>query len=687
MNDEYIDTVHNARIQPTKLQKRVFDILPDEINRLKEIRNLGLIARVMPSAHHTKFDHQLGVIHLLGRAAMAKAIPEEFKEAFEIAAAVYHIGHLPLTYPTEHALLLAASRDESIADEIREYCDPIKELPTDCQKCTTADCSVKGREPMDLVAHVLKNREWRLLYRLFTAAKIFADDELRQIIADKEFTAELLWIVIGHGGCKWHDALSRLDMLDYTLRDLMYASTVQLHCNIEQLIADEKAVEWSLLHIIERTYLEDNVYNNPKVRVRRALFEKAMARQFVEKPDLFKDMLRPESANSTDDKLAESLAHEPGFEDAFDEQTDQFRKHWEFQIATSHESAIAFEKELIHGQDPLAYPQTMNLVLAPGGHLEPYRGTESNALPMLLAARSFDQPEQSDLGAFMNVMRQLSMQYPAYSKVEAIHEALFEFLIGCPVRVFTKQLFAVMGLYIWSNDIQDDLCDMVRASFGEMPQAPEASGFDIGLTLGDEWVPLAGPLPALMAHWMITVLLKDEEPASQLGAAIRLAESIATNAHAIASPPSASLRASLKRLRDEVGQAALSGGDGAHSAGDLLEAFAFLDVICRRRPSASYLWIASNLKWLDATSGADRNEYDIVQVELSSSNTVKLEAWGCTTSDKLQEKKEDDLRKLNLLKNQVRDRFSGITMQLDGYYYTQGQQIMVDDRGRLKVRF
>ena len=147
MNDEYIDTVHNARIQPTRLQKRVFDLLPDETKRLKEIRNLGLIARVIPSAHHTKFDHQLGVIHLLGRAVMTKEIPKEFKEALEIAAAVYHIGHLPFTYPTEHALLIAASRDESIADEIREYCDPIKELPRDCQKCTTAHCHVKGSDP------------------------------------------------------------------------------------------------------------------------------------------------------------------------------------------------------------------------------------------------------------------------------------------------------------------------------------------------------------------------------------------------------------------------------------------------------------------------------------------------------------------------------------------------------------
>jgi len=680
MNHQYIDTVHNARIEPTRLQKRVFDLLPDETNRLKEIRNLGLIARVMPSAHHTKFDHQLGVIHLLGRAVVAKEIPKEFKEALEIAAAVYHIGHLPLTYSTEHALLLAASQDERVADEIREYCRPLNQLPTDCRKCTTTDCSVKGGKPMDIVARVLRNREWRVLYRLFTAAKIFADEELRQIIADKEFTAELLWIVIGRG-CEWHRALSRLDMLDYTLRDLMYASTVQLHCNTEQLIADENALEWSLLETIGTTYLEDNVYNSPEVRVRGALFEKAMARQFLGKPGLFKNMLSPQSAISTDYGLADSLAHEPGFEDAFDEQADEFRKHWEFEIGTSHESAIAFEKELIHGEDPLAYPQTMNLVLAPGGQVDPYLGVESNIPPMLLAVRSFNQPEQSDLGAFVNVMCQLSVQYPAYSSAEPIHKALLEFLIGCPVEVFTSRLFEVIGSYIVSNDLADGLCGSVEESFAETRQPPRVSAYGLGLKVGDEWVPLAGPVYyGVIEHWMTTAWLKNEE--GQHRGAARLAQNIATNAHAIASPPAANLKTGLKRLRDEIGQAALDGGDGDHSASDLLEAFAFLDIIYRRSESRSYRWIVANLKCKAADGITDENEYDIAQVTLWEQGGIDVDVWGCTTDEDPSTKRDKDIAKQNALRRRVRARFSDVKIYADGYYWREGDNILREHRGR-----
>ena len=78
--------------------------------RLRRISQMGLSSLVYPGAHHTRFEHALGAMHVMQKAVDVltnKGIqisPQE-REAMQIAVLLHDIGHGPFSHATEKALL------------------------------------------------------------------------------------------------------------------------------------------------------------------------------------------------------------------------------------------------------------------------------------------------------------------------------------------------------------------------------------------------------------------------------------------------------------------------------------------------------------------------------------------------------------------------------------------------------
>jgi HD superfamily phosphohydrolase len=75
--------------------------------RLRYIRQLGLAHLVYPGAHHSRFDHALGVFHLIQRAIEGLAhrgqlewVPSDERRLIPLAGLLHDVGH----YPFSHAL-------------------------------------------------------------------------------------------------------------------------------------------------------------------------------------------------------------------------------------------------------------------------------------------------------------------------------------------------------------------------------------------------------------------------------------------------------------------------------------------------------------------------------------------------------------------------------------------------------
>lgn len=89
----------------------IYDIIEHPwFQRLRRIQQLGLSNLVYPGANHTRFQHAIGAMHLLGKAvnvlrSKGHDISEQESEAAAIAVLLHDIGHGPFSHALEHTLV------------------------------------------------------------------------------------------------------------------------------------------------------------------------------------------------------------------------------------------------------------------------------------------------------------------------------------------------------------------------------------------------------------------------------------------------------------------------------------------------------------------------------------------------------------------------------------------------------
>lgn len=96
----------------------VFDLIEHPwFQRLRRIRQLGLTSLVYPGAHHTRFHHAIGAMHLASAAveelrAKGFEISEEEAQGVIIAVLLHDIGHGPFSHALENSIVHNISHEE-----------------------------------------------------------------------------------------------------------------------------------------------------------------------------------------------------------------------------------------------------------------------------------------------------------------------------------------------------------------------------------------------------------------------------------------------------------------------------------------------------------------------------------------------------------------------------------------------
>jgi len=109
------DPVHGFIILPTPF---IFDLLEHPyVQRLRRIKQLGLTSLVYPGATHTRFQHALGAVHLMGLAIenirqKGTHVSGEEAEAVTAAILLHDIGHGPFSHALEESIIANLSHEE-----------------------------------------------------------------------------------------------------------------------------------------------------------------------------------------------------------------------------------------------------------------------------------------------------------------------------------------------------------------------------------------------------------------------------------------------------------------------------------------------------------------------------------------------------------------------------------------------
>lgn len=109
------DPVHGFIIIPTGF---IFDLLEHPyLQRLRRIKQLGLTSFVYPGATHTRFQHALGAVYLMGQAIdsirqKGTTVTEDEAEAAIAAILLHDIGHGPFSHALEESILPGLTHED-----------------------------------------------------------------------------------------------------------------------------------------------------------------------------------------------------------------------------------------------------------------------------------------------------------------------------------------------------------------------------------------------------------------------------------------------------------------------------------------------------------------------------------------------------------------------------------------------
>ena len=95
----------------------IFDLIEHPLfQRLRRIRQLGLTNYVYPGANHSRFQHAVGAMHLMGQAieeirSRGYEITENEARAVTVAILLHDIGHGPFSHSLENSLVKDTSHE------------------------------------------------------------------------------------------------------------------------------------------------------------------------------------------------------------------------------------------------------------------------------------------------------------------------------------------------------------------------------------------------------------------------------------------------------------------------------------------------------------------------------------------------------------------------------------------------
>lgn len=224
-------------------------------DRLKGINNLGIIPEILEMAKYPKYEHHLGTVFQVDCFLECADIKEKYHMPLKLSALFMHTGHLPSTYSTERALLIASTkRPKKDKNRVKEY------IENRVRKVLQA-VDLSDDEQKEHLQNIFSLKNYKSLYKYFSSEILLKnwkkvrnqfglEDEKKKIIINNLIDSE-------NDGYKY---LELADKADFVQRDALYFGTVRLDISPKHLYGPGLLGEESdFFSVDERKLLENSL--------------------------------------------------------------------------------------------------------------------------------------------------------------------------------------------------------------------------------------------------------------------------------------------------------------------------------------------------------------------------------------------------------------------------------------------
>ena len=259
-----------------------------QFDRLKGIANLGILPEVLEMAKYPKYEHHLGTVYQINCLLDMKKDTMDHKYCLplKLSAIFLHVGHLPFTYSTERALLLASSSGtDDLNNKAKNY---IKKR----MKKVLQEADFDDKEQEEHLEKLFSIDNYKILYR-YISCYIFLE-KWKKIQREYELKDDDKATILKNLIDTKNDGYGYLELAnkaDFVQRDALYFGTVKLDISPKQLYGQELPGHTSEVFSIDEKkliesnldYLSERFYNSDRIRWVSRLYEKIVANLILSK--------------------------------------------------------------------------------------------------------------------------------------------------------------------------------------------------------------------------------------------------------------------------------------------------------------------------------------------------------------------------------------------------------------------
>ncbi len=705
----FIDPAFSCEIILRKTSKALYEACEGQFNRLKYIRNLGLIGHFDDTGFHTKYHHLIGLLRLFEKLLMQPkgvGLPKKFLWSFWPRICFAQTGHAAFAYDSEKAVLLAAKLDPSFKQKLKEFLNPVINKASSYK-----DIAGNSEEARKAILEgwfdsLIEEYRWNQLYFWVAALKLTQNATLISILdqerknrnrevenlkktnkklkPDKDvdvpsFDAGIAFEILLNPNSKWDFCCRRFNRLDYVVRDLSFTGRIAVYLDVDRLLAhvqDKQDPDWHLVDSLD-DYLTDTLYASEKHQLEAAIFQRTLADLLIKGTVSLDELFGGQDDKYiNDDALTDLLKRTAQGQSLFDMLNRSHWSVWRLPAKVSKQDhPLDLEMKLAgrrQGNAILKDPQNKNLVGC--------RDVLSSGVVLGMCHKGSEQcPTPADF--LLLCKRAISTLYPRVS-VQKYHMIVSEGISGkkvvCNLNNIVQSLASVTPPELSSiSKASEFIC---RRTDNESPKEDEPK-----FVIGDV-IQSVKTADFSLSLKVMKAVFEDPKGAGKLfntdikGALeIFWAHLISWQHRYFVTIPPKSIVPVLGEVQQELLKRVVAGGTTKDAD---LEAYAFLESLIN--PGENVLFRLSLPNWiiLNDDNKEHENEYDVITFLMRSNKDVEVWIWGCTTNQDLEVKRSEDTTKINKLKDILGRRWSGEIRTVQNYVHKENDCICLEIDGR-----